>query len=111
MKLNKEVINPIELRIECDCGHPWHQLIFRYYKRTEWKGKNGKTIREIPDLGIWGKVVHGTFWQRIKIAWKYIICGGYEAEFDLVLMGDKMVNVLEELHEFTGNCLKEEEGR
>ena len=103
----KELESPIELRVNCDCGHPWHQLIFRYYKRTEWTGKNGKTIRNIPDFGIWGKVVHGTFLKRVKIAWKYIINGGYEAEFDVVLMGDQMIEALENIRSYTGKCLKD----
>jgi len=107
-KTKEPTINPIELRLECDCGHPWHQLIFRYYKQTEWTGKDGKTIRDIPDLGIWGKVVHGGLLKRIKVAWKYIICKGYEAEFDIVLMEEKMVEALEKLHKFTGECLKEQ---
>ena len=103
--------NPIEVRLECDCGDPWHMVVIRYYQTTEWMGKNGKKIEDIPDLIFIGKMCNGGLWERIKNAIKHIIRGGYESEMNVSLLGEGTESNLDKLYAFSGICLDIEKTR
>ena len=109
--MNK-IPNPIEVRLECDCGDPWHMVVIRYYQATEWTGKDGKTIVEdIPELYFKGKMHNGNTWKRIKNAVNHIIRGGYQADMDVMLFGEELSGNLDKLHTFSKMCLDAEKDR
>ena len=106
-----KIPNPIEVRLECDCGDPWHMVVIRYYQATEWTGKDGKKIEDIPDLIFMGKIHNGNLWKRIKNAIKHIIRGGYQADMDVCLLGEEVSGNLGKLHTFSKMCLDVEKDR
>ena len=91
----------IEYKMYCDCNDPWHFLWFGFSTKHPWT--NEKAIGK-PELWIRGEFYYGTLWQRIKKAIKYIIRGDFSAHVDLVFFGESKI---EELHEFTVDCLRE----
>ena len=93
----------LELRLDCDCNHPYHFLLFKFEKQTIWKGESqGKNIKDLPELTIWGVFFKGTFWKRVRNAWKYIIKGEYTENVDITLFGDESIK---KIFNFTAQCL------
>lgn len=96
----------IEYKMYCDCSDPWHFLWFGFSTGHPWKDK--EAVGE-PELWIRGVFFHGTLWQRVKNAIRYIIRGDYSSQVDLVFSGE---NHVENLNKFARDCLgklKEEE--
>jgi len=93
----------LELKLDCECNHPYCFLLFKFDKQTIWEGEKGKNTKDIPELTIWGVFFKGTFWQRVRNAWKYIVRGEYTENVDITLFGDEAIC---EIHDFTQECLE-----
>ena len=94
----------ISHQMYCDCNDPWEFLFFEFNIKHPWKGKNKQgEVAKQPELWIRGHFYHGTLWQRIRNAWKYIVKGEYRSQVDILVFGkDKIEN----LHKFTQECIK-----
>ena len=94
----------LELRIDCECNNPFCFLMFRFDKQTVWTGKvGGRNIKDLPELTIWGVFFKGTFWRRVRNAWKYIIRGDYTENVDISLFGDEAIC---KIHDFARECIE-----
>ena len=78
--------------------------MFRFDKQTVWTGKvGGRNIKDLPELTIWGVFFKGTFWRRVRNAWKYIIRGDYTENVDISLFGDEAIC---KIHDFARECIE-----
>ena len=74
-----------EIRLECDCGEPWHFIHIGLIKPREkyWPG---------PTLTFSMELFYGSFWKRLKHAFKHLFRGwskvavnAYVEDYDTIL--------------------------
>lgn len=101
----KQSLYDKELRLDCVCGEPHHFIYFGFnksYKSSAWG-----IGEQLPELWVWTRYIKGTFWNRVKNAWCYIIKKSYTEECETELEG---WDEIEKLRDFLNECLKEKKG-
>ena len=86
--------------LPCVCGDPLHYIVFGYnrpYKDDIWEQVE-------PELWISVRFIRGTFWKRLRTAWRYIITGEYHMDASAEIEG---WDELEKLNAFLDECLSE----